>query len=115
MTATITTSEDREIRFAHVVRPYWGESEDMNVIEASDEDDRIVGELYTDLTTGQIMQVEVTADRQREGIAVGMAAFAEGLYPVFHSPDEHCTPEGLAFKIACDGDEIPAHLAYNPA
>lgn len=92
---------------------YTEENGEYHIIEAH-EDGEMIGELYADLTTGQIMQIEVNKDRRNEGIARSMYEAAENHFEIFHSPDEHCTPEGLAFKQAVGGEEISPELAYQP-
>lgn len=114
-TTTFTTKYDDQITITYREGDYYGEDRDMHIIEAHGEDDTLIGELYCDLTTGQIMQIEVNKDHRGEGIARAMAEHAETIFDIYHSPDEHCTPEGLAFKEAMNGEEIPAELAYIPA
>lgn len=114
-TATGTTKYDDAITLTYRTGTYYGETGDMHIIEAHDEDGATVGELYCDLTTGQIMQIEVNEDRRGEGIARLLAEHAATIFDVYHSPDEHCTPEGLAFKEAMNGETIPAELAHQPA
>lgn len=113
-TATATTKYDDQITLTYRTGTYYGEAGDMHIVEARDEDGTMIGELYCDLTTGQIMQIEVNEDRRGEGIARLLAEHAATIFDVYHSPDEHCTPEGLAFKEAMNGETIPAELAYQP-
>ena len=115
MNTTTATKYDDQITLTYRTGTYYGEAGDMHIVEARDEDDAMVGELYCDLTTGQIMQIEVSEDRRGEGIARLLAEHAATIFDVYHSPDEHCTPEGLAFKEAMNGETIPAELAYQPA
>lgn len=114
-TQLATTKYDETITLSYRTGTYYGEDGDMHIVEARDEDDAMVGELYCDLATGQIMQIEVNEDRRGEGIARLMAEHAATIFDVYHSPDEHCTPGGLAFKEAMGGETIPAELAYQPA
>lgn len=115
MTTTATTKYDDTITLTYRTGDYYGEGEDMHIVEAHDEDGSLVGELYAHLATGQIMQVEVTETRRGEGIARHLYETAEAHFAVYHSPDEHCTPEGIAFKEAMGGETIPAESAYIPA
>lgn len=92
---------------------YTEETGEYHIIETHEEG-QLIGELYADITTGQIMQIEVNEDRRGEGIARAMYEYAETKFDIFHSPDEHCTPEGLAFKEAMGGEEISPELAYQP-
>lgn len=113
-TTTYTTRYDDELVLSYNRSTYYGEADLMHCIRAC-QDGELIGELYANLTTGQIMQVEVNEDRRGEGIARAMAEFAGEHFEIFHSPDEHCTEEGLAFKAALDDIEtIPAELAYTP-
>lgn len=92
---------------------YYGEPEIMHCVRAY-QDNQLIGELYADLATGQIMQIEVNKDRRREGIARAIYEYATEKFNIFHSADEHCTLEGLAFKKAVGGEEISPGLAYQP-
>lgn len=113
-TTAAATKYDEQITLTYHTGTYYGEADQMHIVEAHDEDGAMIGELYCDLTTGQIMQIEVNEDRRGEGIARLMAEHAATIFDVYHSPDEHCTPEGLAFKEAMNGETIPAELAYQP-
>lgn len=100
----------------HRTGTYYSEADIMQIIEAH-EDGQLISELYADLETGQIMQVETVEDRRGEGIATALLAHAEdhGI-ELFHSPAEHCTPEGLAFaEKNAHLDTIDEGLAYQPA
>ena len=114
MNTTATTKYNDQITLTYRTGTYYGETTEMHIIEAHDEVDTMIGELYCDLTTGQIMQIEVNEDHRGEGIARLLAEHAATIFDVYHSPDEHCTPEGLAFKEAMNGETIPAELAYQP-
>ena len=95
------------------VRPYWGETEPQHcwlLTEAGE----VVSELWADLATGQIMQVETAAHRRGEGLARALYEAAPATVDLYHSPVEHRTPEGDAFARAVGGDTIPADLAYVP-
>lgn len=113
-TTTYTTRYDETLALTYATGTYYAETETMHTVKAT-QDGELIGELYADLATGQIMQVEVNEDRRGEGIARALVAFASEHFEVFHSPDEHCTAEGLAFKEALDDIEtINEALAYNP-
>ena len=114
MTTTATTKYDDTITLTYRTGNYYGDTAAYHIIEAHDEHGDLAGELYADHTTGQIMQVEVTEARRGEGIARHLYQHAETHFTVYHSPDEHCTPEGLTFKEAMGGETIPTHLAYQP-
>lgn len=81
-----------------------------------DEDGDLVGILYADTTTGQIMQVEVPEDRRREGIATAMTTYADDHnIDLVHSPEEHRTEEGAAWADTILIDTIDPADAYQPA
>ncbi|MDO5619313.1 hypothetical protein [Kocuria sp.] len=109
-----TTKFDDTITTTYRVGTYYDEPGTMHIVEAQDEDGQQIGELYCDHITGQVMQIDVNKNNRREGVATAMLAHAETVFHVFHSPDEHCTPEGLAFKEAHGGAEIAPELAYQP-
>lgn len=90
---------------------YYGEPETMHSWTILD-GDQVIAELYADLVTGQIMNVRTVAGRRGEGIATALYAAASSQIDLYHSPDEHCTPEGLAFKQSVGGDTIADDLAY---
>ena len=92
---------------------YYEETEIMNIFEAH-ENGQLIGEMYLDINTGQIMQIEVNEDRRGEGIARAIYEYACSITNVYHAPDEHCTREGLAFKNAVGGEEIDPETAYQP-
>ena len=100
----------------HRTGDYYGDNDTYTIIE-SHEDVQLISELYADATTGQIMQVETVEDRRGEGIATALLAHAEETgIELFHSPAEHCTPEGLAFAEKNDHiDTIVPADAYQPA
>lgn len=101
---------------AYSIHPYPGDTDntDNSHVWAATDNGTVIGELYADLTTGQIMQIEVDTNRRGEGIATAMYRAAVTQTALYHSPDEHCTPEGLAFKHAVGGETIPTELAYTP-
>lgn len=113
-TTAAATKYDEQITLTYRTGTYYGEADEMHIVEAHDEDGAMIGEPYCDFTTGQIMLIEVNEDRRGEGIARLLAEHAATIFDVYHSPDEHCTPEGLAFKEAMGGETIPAELAYQP-
>lgn len=112
-TGTATTKYGDQLTLTYRTGDCNGDHGHYHIAEAH-HDGEMVGELYWDFQTGQIMWVHVDADRQGEGIARALYEYAEGIFDIYHSPDEHCTPEGLAFKDAMGGETIPAHLAYQP-
>lgn len=118
-TTTYTTEWDD----TYTITTRTGKYDDTNpnddisrIIEAHDADGNLVSHMYLDLTTGQIMQVETREENRREGIATALAQYAvDQGFPIFHSPDEHCTYEGAMFAGATSFiDEIDPELAYQP-
>lgn len=99
----------------HRTGDYYGDNDTLTIIEAH-EDGQLISELYADPDTGQIMNVETIKDRRGEGIATALIDFAEANgIELFHSPVEHCTPEGLTFAEKNDHIEIiDEDLAYQP-
>ena len=111
-----TTKYNEQLTITNTTAPYPGETEPMTVITAHDEDGDLVGSLYADTTTGQIMQVEVPEDRRREGIATALVAYADDNdIELFHSPEEHRTEEGAAWANTVLIDIIDPADAYQPA
>ncbi|MFD4457723.1 hypothetical protein [Nocardia sp. NPDC058480] len=93
------------------IGPFPGQAEDQHrwiITDTAGE----VASLYADLNTGEINSVDVRADRRREGIARRLYEAAVAQVDIYHAPDVHCTPEGLAFKNAMGGETIPDELAY---
>lgn len=82
---------------------YYNEPGEMRIIEKRTEDGALISELYADLETGQIMNVETTDGFQGEGHARSLIdyAVANGI-ELYHSPEWSCTEEGWAFAQACD-------------
>lgn len=100
-------------RVTYTQQTYYGEAEVQHCWEIR-EDGAVIAELYADLTTGQIMQVWVADHRRGEGLAREVYETAAAQIDLYHSPDEHCTPEGLTFKQAMGGQTITPDLAYAP-
>ena len=101
------------ITITHRIGPYYHEDGDLQIIEAH-ENGQLISELYADLATGQIMQIETIPSRRREGIATALLDYA-GAHGIelFHSPVEHCTPEGLAFAERQGLDDPVERLVFN--
>ena len=100
----------------HRTGTYYDEADEYTIIEATDNGE-IVSALYADPATGQIMQIETIPARRREGLATALLDYAEdhGI-ELYHSPEEHRTPEGQAWAEATDHlDTIDADDAYQPA
>ena len=101
------------MKISYQVSPYYGETEEMHMWTAID-DGTVIGGLWADLYTGQIMQIEVDEDRRGEGIARALYETAAAQVDIYHAPPEHRTPEGDAFATAVGGPTISAALAYQP-
>lgn len=113
MITTYTTADDT-ITITDRIGTYYSETGNYQIIEAHDEDGALVSELYADLTTGQIMQVETIEARRREGIATALVdhAYAAGI-ELYHSPEDHRTDEGAAWADEITSiDTIDDELAY---
>lgn len=110
-----TTDYDEAFTITDRIGTYYTEAGDYQIIEAHDEDGNLVSELYADLTTGQIMQVETVEEHRREGIATALATYAtEQGITLYHSPAEHRTSDGNYWASQVGSiDEIDADLAYD--
>lgn len=97
----------------YTARPYYGETEIMHswTLTVDGED---VSELWANLKTGQIMQVETKKAHQGEGHATALYRHATQTVDLYHSPQEHRTPAGDAFAHAVGGETIDPELAYQP-
>lgn len=112
-----TNDYDEVFTLSTRIGTYGSETEQMQIVEAHDENGNLTSALYADLTTGQIMQVETRPENRGEGIATALAQYATDTgIELFHSPEEHRTEEGNRFARRCDFiDEIDPELAYQPA
>lgn len=94
---------------------YYGEAEEMRIIEKHDENNNLIAELYADLTTGQIMNIETEEEYRGEGHARSLIEYAnENGINLLHSPEWACTDEGAAFAAATSDliDTIEDEDAY---
>lgn len=94
---------------------YYNEPGDMRIIEKHDENGQLIAELYADLTTGQIMNIETEEDFQGEGHARSLIEYAvANSIDLLHSPSWSCTEEGAAFAEATSDliDTIADEDAY---
>lgn len=100
---------------SYSLSPYPGESQPMHHWSAKDSTSgEVVGGLWADPETGQIMQVETAPHRRREGVATALYQAASGQVSLYHSPTEHRTPDGHRWAKAVGGVDIPENLAYQP-
>lgn len=113
---TYTTDWDETFTITHRIGTYGNEKDLNTIIEAHDENGNLASELYADITTGQIMQVETRKENRGEGIATALVQYAvDNGIALYHSPLVHCTEDGAAFVAKADMiDEIDPELAYNP-
>lgn len=80
---------------------YYDEPGEMRIIEKHAADGTLISELYADLTTGQIMNIETADGFQGEGHARSLIEYAvTNRIPLLHSPAWSCTEEGAAFAAA---------------
>ncbi len=114
---TYTTDYDETFTITDRIGTYYGEAEEMQIIEAHDENGELASALYLDIATGQIMQVETREENRGEGIATALAQYAvDNNMPIFHSPEEHRTEDGQRFAERTDFiDTIDSESAYQPA
>lgn len=113
---TYTADWDETFTITHRTGAYGNEEGLYTIIEARDENGNIASELYADITTGQIMQVETRKENRGEGIATALVQYAvDNGIDLYHSPLIHCTEDGAAFVAKADMiDEIDPDLAYDP-
>jgi hypothetical protein len=94
-------SEDISYR----IGPYYGEPGDLHIWEIRDAQG-IAAELYVSLDRHEIMNVEVRADRRRQGLARALYVAALAQMPIYHAPAAHRTAEGDAFAEAVGGETL---------
>jgi len=85
---------------------YYNDGQDADRWLIEDEDGIVAG-LWVNLDTREVMQIEVRADRQREGLATALWNAATRISTVLHAPASHRTPEGDAFAQSVGGDSVP--------
>lgn len=66
-----------------------------------------VSELWVDIETGEIMQVETPTEHQGNGYASALYRQAAAEIAVFHAPESHRTYEGDRFAKSVGGDSLP--------
>lgn len=70
-------------------------------------DGETVSELWVDIKTGEIMQVETPKAHQGNGYASALYRQAATEIRIFHAPETHRTHEGNRFAWAVGGDSLP--------
>lgn len=69
-------------------------------------DGEIVSELWVDIATGEIAQVETAAEHQGNGYASQLYRQAATQIEIFHAPEGHRTPEGDRFARSVGGPTL---------
>lgn len=67
---------------------------------------QVVSQLWIDVNTGEIVQVETPGEHQGNGYASALYHAAAAEIPVFHAPEAHRTPEGDRFARSVGGDSL---------
>lgn len=101
---TYTTQYDDTYTIINRVGTYYDEdTTQYNIFEAHNEEGELVSELYTNIETGQIMNIWTREENQREGIATALIRFAtDNGYTLLHSPEWQCSEDGQAFATSID-------------
>ncbi len=90
---------------------YPGDNTDNHVFTITDEHGT-AADLYIDTEHQHIVNIEVRADRQGEGLARALYEHADqALGGIFHMPAWGCTPEGAAFAEAMGGETLDDETA----
>jgi hypothetical protein len=79
-------------------------------------DGETVSELWVEIATGEIAQVETPRQHRRNGYAAALYRQAAKEIAIYHAPASHRSPEGDAFAEAMGGPvaECPAHCYCTP-
>lgn len=70
-------------------------------------DGQTVSELWVDMTTGEIVQVETPSEHQGNGYASALYRQAASEIQIFHAPEAHRTYEGDRFARSVGGESLP--------
>lgn len=89
---------------------YYGDGTD-NLIWAIADEAGVAAELYIHAEHRMIMNIEVRADRQGEGLARALYEAAQATGTIYHAPEWACTPDGLVFAEAMGGEVIDDETA----
>ncbi|WP_017602304.1 hypothetical protein [Nocardiopsis lucentensis] len=101
------STEGTEYTITYAAAPYPGEEHngDLHRFQAITTDGDIASELYVDMTTLVIANIETASEYRREGIATALFEAAEAQPPeVLHARPAHRTPEGNGWADAVGGD-----------
>lgn len=69
-------------------------------------DGETVSQLWVDMETGEIMQVETPSAHQGNGYASALYHQAASEIDIYHAPESHRTPEGDRFARSVGGDSL---------
>jgi GNAT superfamily N-acetyltransferase len=69
-------------------------------------DGETVSELWVDIATGEIAQVETAPEHQGNGYASTLYRRAATEIQIFHAPEGHRTPEGDRFARSVGGETL---------
>lgn len=84
---------------------YYGDKSSNHIWEIRDEQG-VAAELYVSTDRHEIMNIDVRADRRRQGLARKLYTAAVAQMPIYHAPVAHRTEEGNAFAEAVGGPTI---------
>ena|SRR5690554_5588063 len=99
------STEGTEYTISYAVAAYPGETTDQHRFQAITDTGDIASELYVDMTTLIIANVETASAYRREGIATSLFEAAEAQLPeVLHARPAHRTDEGNAWADSVGGD-----------
>ncbi|PWV44577.1 GNAT family N-acetyltransferase [Nocardiopsis sp. L17-MgMaSL7] len=99
------STEGIEYTISYTVAAYSSTDAPAHRFQAITEDGQIASELYVDMNTLIIENIETAPQYRREGIATELFAAAEKRLPeVLHARPEHRTEEGNGWAEAVGGD-----------
>lgn len=84
---------------------YYGDGSQNHIWEITDERG-VVAELYVSVERNEIVNIDVRADRRRQGLARALYTAATAQMPVYHAPVAHRSYEGNAFAEAVGGETL---------
>lgn len=99
------STEGTTYEISYAVAAYSSTDAPAHRFQAITEDGQIASELYVDMTTLIIENIETAPQYRREGIATELFAAAEKQLPeVLHARPAHRTEEGNGWAEAVGGD-----------
>lgn len=84
---------------------YYGDGTQNHIWEITDANG-VAAELYVSADRHEIMNIDVRADRRREGLARALYTAATAMMTVYHAPDAHRSEEGALFAAAVGGETL---------